>query len=303
MKTRARMARLGWSMLVLVGVAEPELAVAQSAADKATARQLATEGIQLFQKERYTDALDKLERAESLFDAPVHLLYIARSQAKLNHLVESAEAYRRLVRTELSANAPQTFKDAVADGQKELTEIEPQIPSLRVQVTPANAKDLRLAIDGESVSTAVIGVDRPVNPGPHVIEVASGGQAPVSRRVDIAIGSKQTVKLELPATTDAAKGNAAASAGAAQSASNATSSSNSEAGASSRDGTRIDSIPTAQPARRRRLRLVAGIDAAGVVPFGEKLDKLPGYGRADDRSVTGRFGPGGGAEVRVGVSI
>lgn len=62
-------------------------------------------------------------------------------------------------------------------------------------------------------------------------------------------------------------------------------------------------MPTAQPARRRRLRLVAGIDAAGVVPFGEKLDKLPGYGAADDRSVTGRFGPGGGAEVRVGVSI
>ena len=58
-------------------------AFAQSAADKATARQLASEGIELYQKGSYAEALDKLERAEALFDAPVHLLYIARTQAKL----------------------------------------------------------------------------------------------------------------------------------------------------------------------------------------------------------------------------
>ena len=75
-------------------------AVAQSAADKATARQLAVQGIKVYEDGKYSEALDKLERAQTLYDAPVHLLYIARCQHKLGMLVESAETYRRMVRDE-----------------------------------------------------------------------------------------------------------------------------------------------------------------------------------------------------------
>ena len=67
-------------------------ASAQSAADKATARQLAVHGIKLYGDGKYSEALDKLQRAQTLYDAPVHLLYIARCQHKLGMLVESAES-------------------------------------------------------------------------------------------------------------------------------------------------------------------------------------------------------------------
>lgn len=301
MKKRVRIAGLIGIIIVGFGIASVAPAGAQSAADKATARQLATEGIQFFQKERYSEALDKLERAESLFDAPVHLLYIARCYTKLNRLVEAAEAYRRLIRTELSAKAPQTFKEAVADGQRELPEVEPKIPTLRVDVTPADAdadvKDLRLTIDGESVSTAIIGVDRPINPGTHVIEVSVAGQSPVSQRVDIAVAAKKVVKLELPRSVPGAPPNREP---------RAATSVTSEGPAASTD--KLGHEPTSaatspDKSTRRRIRILGGLDGAGTIPFGGKLDSKPGAGPADDRAVSGRFGIGGGAEARLGVSI
>ncbi len=81
-------------------------AAAENAADKATARKLATDGIELYQAGKYPEALDRLERAEALFDAPVHLLYIARTQSALNVRVEAAETYRKLVRVKLDAARP-----------------------------------------------------------------------------------------------------------------------------------------------------------------------------------------------------
>jgi hypothetical protein len=64
----------------------PALA-APTAADKATARALGTEGIELFQAHSYPAALDKLVRAKALVATPVLDLYIARCQVELGHLV------------------------------------------------------------------------------------------------------------------------------------------------------------------------------------------------------------------------
>jgi len=308
-----RLGIVAW-LVVASSLSLPNEGKAQSAADKSTARQLATDGIQLYRQDRFADALDKLERAESLFDAPVHLLYIARCQVKVNRLVEAAESYRRLIRSELSAQAPQTFKDAVADGQKELPAVEPKVPSLRVEVVPANARDLRLSIDGEAVSTAVLGVDRPINPGSHVVEVTAKGQAPILRKIDVAVGSKQVVKLELqlqsapivadtpapstgdvPATGTAPDGAAGSGSGNAHHAGVSTSRAG-DAGRSEPEST----IPS-------RLKIIAAIDVVGAVPITGKIDAQArtqtGTGVADDRSIEGRFGPGGGLEIRAGLSI
>jgi hypothetical protein len=317
---------LGILALVLLAIgAQPNFALAQSAADKATARTLATEGIQLFRQDRFADALDKLERAEALFDAPVHLLYIARCQARLNRLVEAAEAYRRLVRTELPPQAPQTFKDAVADGQKELPDVEPRIPSLRVDVTPTNVKDVRLTIDGEVVSSAVIGVDRPINPGAHVIEVSAKGQITVSKRVDVSAASKQVVKLDLVAapsststegTPDTTPGGGDASSGpSGRELGTPSVGSRKTTAGTSKDQSGAGAVGEVQEPTPRRVRIVLGLDFSGVLPFAGKLDnqkdngksptdpKADGLGAGDDRAMTARYGIGGGVELKAGVGI
>src|SRR5688572_19890431 len=126
-------ARLTLGIATLSGVLlTPGPVLAQSASDKATARKLATVGIKLYQEQKFEEALDKLRRAQELYDAPVHVLYMARCQVKLGKLVEGAESYRRLVRTELEPNAPDVFQTAITDGEKELAEVEPRVPFLTI---------------------------------------------------------------------------------------------------------------------------------------------------------------------------
>jgi hypothetical protein len=177
---------------------------AQSAADKATARKLATEGIQLYQEGKYTEALDKVSRAEALYDAPVHLLYIARAQAKLNKLIDAAETYRRLVRVTLEPGAPPAFKEAIESGRKELEVLEPTLPALRIDVEPANVAGLELSVAGEKVSAASVGVERPMNPGRTVIIASAPGYKPAQVEVDVKPSSREAVRLVLVADPNAA---------------------------------------------------------------------------------------------------
>ncbi len=199
-------AGLGWiygALAVALVLTMSTVALGQSAADKATARKLATEGIKLYQQGQFDDALDRLKRAQALYDAPVHLLYMARAQVKLGQLVEGAESYRRLVRTELDAKAPDVFKAAVADGEKELSEVEPRIPGLTIKVDPSSAEGLTIQLDGEPVSVAVLGVERPVNPGTRTVTAEAPGYLQAQASTTLREGERQELSLTLEVDPDA----------------------------------------------------------------------------------------------------
>lgn len=175
----------------------PRTAHAQSAADKATARGLAREAIDLYKAGKFADSLDKMQRAEELYDAPVHLIYIARCQDRLGLVVEATETYRRLVRLQLGDNEPDAFKQAVADAKKELPLVEPKLASVKILVEPANIEGLKLEIDGTKVSAAVVGVDRPANPGTRKITASAPGYKSAEASVELTSGKTESVKLVL----------------------------------------------------------------------------------------------------------
>ncbi len=187
------------TLCVAASVALASPAGAQSEADVALARQLATEGIKLWQGKKFAPALDKLQRAEALYDAPIHVVYIARCQVELGRLVEASEAYRKLARVQLAPNAPQAFKDAVEAAEPELEKLEPKIPSLRIDVEPKGVNGLDVRIDGQAVSAAVIGLERPTNPGSHTVRVAAPGYEAAEKSVALEVGGKQAVQLTLVA--------------------------------------------------------------------------------------------------------
>jgi hypothetical protein len=176
-------------------------AAAQSAEDVAAARQLAAEGAKLFNSGDYAGALDRFTRAETLYHAPPHVLYQARANVKLGKLVVAREQYLKITKETLAANAPKAFLEAQKTAAEELKTIEPKIGTLEITVkgAPAGAK-VEVTIDGTPMSSALIGVSRPADPGTHKIEAKAPGMVGEAS-VTLAEGGKESVEIELKSAT------------------------------------------------------------------------------------------------------
>ena len=170
--------------------------VIASPADKATARELATEGITLYNEGDCVGAIDRLERAEQLYSAPVHLLYIARCQAKLGRLIEAAETYRIIKRMDLPAQAPSQFKAAQKDADRELDVVTAEIPRLILNVAP-QPEGLTITINGVAVSEAVLGVERLTNPGAQEIKVTAAGFEPSEKVIQLKRSEVREIEIPL----------------------------------------------------------------------------------------------------------
>src|ERR1700722_20334140 len=101
------------SVLILARPASAQV----TESERSAARQLFKEGDQLQRAGKFVEALDRFERAQQVFSAPTNMLRIAECDAALGHLVQSAEAYRALVRTPLPSGSPAAFQSACAPGR------------------------------------------------------------------------------------------------------------------------------------------------------------------------------------------
>lgn len=188
---------------------------AQSDEQKADARAAAEQGAAAFQAGNYAEAADLFTRAESLYHAPPHLVFLARAQVKLGQLVKARENYRKVTRETLAANAPPAFVNAQADAKKELAEIEPRIPMLKVVVKGGEGKNVKVTIDGVAIPAQMIGVARPVDPGEREVAATADGMSAAPKKIKLAEGAKESIELELtpggaPAAEPAAGGPAEA---------------------------------------------------------------------------------------------
>jgi hypothetical protein len=260
-------------------------ASAQSAADKATAREAATQGIGLYRAGKYADALDRLKRAQALYDAPVHLLYIARCQAKLAQLVEAAENYRLLDRYVLPSDAPGAWKSAVDDGRKELAEVEPRVPKLKIATDPANVEGATLTIDGAAVSSAVVGIERPTNPGKHHLTISAPNFSPAEADTTLTEGQSAEVTLHLAPGAGAAAAPAPSTTVAAQ------------------PVPAPNAEPEPQPQGRSLVGFLGGLRLGVGLPVGNLLHINVTGAPERDIAASDAFGAGGALEIHAGVRI
>jgi hypothetical protein len=170
---------------------------------RSAARDLATAGVEAFKDQKYDVALDNFTKAESLFHALPHLLFIARSHVKLGQYVKAREAYMKIIKEVLPGNAPQAARDAQSSASTEVGNIEPKIGRVTINVAgKEQAKGLVVTIDGTPIASVLVGVPTAIDPGDHVIEgVATGlrGKAYVT----VQQGQKQDVALKLEADASA----------------------------------------------------------------------------------------------------
>jgi hypothetical protein len=168
-----------------------------SDAQRAVARQLFQEGNDLQTAGKYAAALDKFQKAQEAFSAPTNLVRVAECQVSLGRLVEGAETYRTVIRTPLPPGSPPAFAQSVDQAKTELAQVEPRVPKLTVQVTPKDLAGLRLQIDGQVVTSALVGEALPLDPGTHKVSVFASGYATSEQAVTLAERDVKTLPFRL----------------------------------------------------------------------------------------------------------
>jgi hypothetical protein len=183
--------------------AGPAFAQAPRAEDVAAARALAVEGIKLADAGDCRAAVEKLERAEALRHAPTILGRLGECQVALGRIVLGTENLQRVVREPLAADAPAAFRDAQVRAQKVLDTALPRIGKLKIMVEPPGVQ-ARVLVNGEQIPQAVLGVERPTDPGNHQVEASAPGYLPASAAVKLADGASESVTLTLQPDPNAA---------------------------------------------------------------------------------------------------
>lgn len=160
---------------------------------KASARAAYQEGVELQAQKSWKEALARFQFAEGLLDAPTHLLHIAECQVALGKLVEAQESYESLTHHDLPPGSPEPFREALELGKRELAELQPRIPTLRIEVRPAPAtlRTLTLSLNGRPLPAEVIGIARPINPGTYEITATAWGIAP-AKPVRVTLAERDT---------------------------------------------------------------------------------------------------------------
>lgn len=174
-----------------------------TAADVLLARQLGNEGIELANKGECEPAIAKLQRAESIHHAPTLLVRIGECQMKLGKLVDALSTLDRAAREQLGPTPPKAFVTAQQRAQTLVNEIRPKLGTLRVDAN-GSREGVAFRIDGDELKEAALGLERPIDPGSHVIEAATSDGRRVRREVTVKQGAGEIVTLELPAAPPAA---------------------------------------------------------------------------------------------------
>lgn len=189
----------GWgrrsAWLVLLAVCTfARSGLAQSDSDRATARRIATAGVEAYEQHDYALAVEKLEKAFDILKAPSVALWLARALRQNGQLVAAAERFAEAGRLPIDRGTAAVQAAAQRDAAAELEALTPQIPLLVVQVPGVAASELTMSVDGRALSSAVVGEQQPVDPGKHHIEVRRGEQL-ASADVELARGETKVATL------------------------------------------------------------------------------------------------------------
>jgi hypothetical protein len=163
---------------------------------KGAARELANEAKSDFDAGKFEEAGSKFQRAYEIAKVPTLAVWAARALVKRGKMVAASELYRQAVLLAPNdlwvGNAQQ---QAQADAEKELAELQPRIPKLRIQVEGAAANDVELTVDSTRISTAMFGIDLPTDPGKRHV-VGKRVSDVVEQTVDLAEGDRKESVLK-----------------------------------------------------------------------------------------------------------
>jgi hypothetical protein len=191
-------ALLGPLSLASTSYAQPA-AQTSDEANRTEARRLALEGVAAQGRADWPTVIDRFERAEQLFHAPVHLrfLAIAYERSTPPRMVLAAETWQLLSQEQLDSNAPQPFRDAVAEAQRELARFDTRLGHLVIEV-PTDVQGAAVTVNGEAYASSRYNTPRFVEAGELHIAATVPGRQPFERTVTLAPGATERVQIAPP---------------------------------------------------------------------------------------------------------
>jgi hypothetical protein len=178
---------------------------AQAPENVAAARALGVQGIKLADEGNCPAAIEKLERAEALYHAPTMLGRLGECQVQVGQIVLGSENLNRVVREQLPPGSPKAFQDAQERARRVLEQALPRIAYLVLHVGPPGI-DPKVSVGEAVVPPALLGADRPTDPGTYEIVASAPGYLPAKTTVTLAEGARQDITVTLsPDPAQAAK--------------------------------------------------------------------------------------------------
>jgi hypothetical protein len=194
---------VAWALLspAPAAAAEPTTApagAAPSAADRNTARRLATEAQKALKAGDFEKAADHFQRANELVKAPTLQLGLARARVGQGRLLEGYEIYDGIVRAGVAPDASKAFKKALVDAKAESAALEARLAWVTVSVRGADPAETTVKLNDQLLPTAALGVERPVNPGTIHARAEAPGYRMAEAQVQLSEGERgPTIELTL----------------------------------------------------------------------------------------------------------
>lgn len=169
---------------------------APAVANRDRARELALEGINAFNRNDFATVIERFEAAEQAFHAPVHLRFLAIAYERItpSRLVDARSTWALLAAEQLAGDAPQPFRDAVAEAARELPRVTALLGRLRFEVTNGGP-GMAIEVDGRGLHIEGLNEAQFVAPGEHIITARRAGFVDVQRTVRVGAGGLETVPV------------------------------------------------------------------------------------------------------------
>lgn len=169
----------------------------RSLADAATAEAEYRAGFAEFEKGNYDAACQAFARSYAADPLPGALFTLATCEMRAGRLATAAGRYQEFVA--LVSSLPAAQQTAQAErrevAERERRSLLRKLPHLKVVATAQLQTSATIKLDGAPLDPARLGVELPVDPGEHLIEVAAADGTSNEVRVTLANGEHKSVVL------------------------------------------------------------------------------------------------------------
>jgi hypothetical protein len=186
------------ALLACSGVVSPSVAQAQAqeedeSASLVKARALFQRGLELEQAGNYSAAVQAFREVGQVRMTPQVRYHIALCEERLGRLVAALGGYE-LALAEADAVNPD-FKSEV---ESNVNRLRQSIPRIVIQ-RGSGADAAVIELDGVKLGDSSVGIELPLDPGPHSVVARAPGYKPLEKTVTVAENSREVAVLDLEA--------------------------------------------------------------------------------------------------------